>query len=276
MLADPGRGVQVRRSESCLEAMKAETIKARDAKAFRAAVKNEDWEGAATQLAEVSAIDAAANVLEIDEPARSRVLRALAECECPAGNPREAFLVMPYRQVVGRRLGWLVVLMIGQMFTATVLDYFDEQLERALVLALFIPMIISSGGNAGSQASTLLIRAMAMGEVRLLDWWRVVGRELVVGAILGLVLGCVAFARIAVINRGYGDYWWGIAWTIGLSTVAVVLCGSLLGSILPLLLRACRTDPATSSAPFVATLADVGGLIIYFSIAIAILKGTIL
>ncbi len=256
--------------------MKAKSIEADGAEAFRSAVEKEDWGGAAAQLAGAPAPTAAATVLELDEPGRSRVLRALAECDGPTGNPREAFLVMPYRQAVGRRLGWLVVLMIGQMFTASVLDYFDEQLERALVLALFIPMIISSGGNAGSQAATLLIRAMAMGEVRLLDWWRVVGRELVVGAVLGLVLGCVAFGRIAVINQGYGDHWLGIAWTIGLSTVAVVLCGSLLGSILPLLLRACRTDPATSSAPFVATLADVGGLIIYFSIAIAILKGTIL
>ena len=186
------------------------------------------------------------------------------------------FLHESYASSVRRRVGWLIILLIGQMFTANVLDYFDEQLEKALVLALFVPMIISSGGNSGSQASTLLIRAMAMGQVRLRDWFRVLGRELVIGLLLGLILGAFAFGRIAIVHGKYPEHWMGIGITIGLSTMAVVLVGTLLGSALPLLMKLIRTDPATSSAPFVATLCDICGLIIYFLIALAILKGTLL
>lgn len=234
-------------------------------------IDRKDWDGLGTELAGCPSSETAGVLLSLDEPARTRV------CEVMISGPvAKEFLNESYASSVRRRVGWLIILLIGQMFTANVLDYFEEQLEKALVLALFVPMIISSGGNSGSQASTLLIRAMAMGQVRMRDWLRVLGRELIIGLLLGLILGAFAFARIAVVNGKYPEHWMGIGITIGLSTMAVVLVGTLLGSALPLLMRLMRTDPATSSAPFVATLCDICGLILYFLIAMAILKGTLL
>lgn len=238
-------------------------------------IKDRQWTALGQSLSTHTSVEAASVLLALSEDDRRQACKALAGTTSSA-KVEPCFLEEPYTNVVKRRVGWLIVLLIGQMFTANVLDYFDDQLERALVLALFIPMIISSGGNSGSQASTLLIRAMAIGQVRVRDWLKVLWRESVVGLALGVILGIVAFGRIAIIHSKYPEHWVGIGATIGLSTLAVVLVGSLLGSALPLLMRFARTDPATSSAPFVATLCDICGLIIYFLIAMAILKGTLL
>ena len=153
---------------------------------------------------------------------------------------------------------------------------FEDEIAKAVVLALFVPLIISSGGNSGSQASTLVIRAMALGEVRLADWWRVAGREIISGLVLGAILGAVGFMRIALwsaFSKIYGAHWVLVAMTVSCSLVGVVLWGTLSGSLLPLIIRKFGGDPATSSAPFVATLVDVTGLVIYFSVAILIMRG---
>ena len=165
------------------------------------------------------------------------------------------------------------------MLTATAVGYFESEIEKAVVLALFLPLIISSGGNSGSQASTLIIRAMALGEVTLRDWWKVMRREFTAGLTLGGILGAIGFIRIALwaqFSNVYGPHWFLVALTVGISLVGVVLWGSLSGSMLPFLLRRCKVDPANSSAPFVATLVDVTGLIIYFTIAMIILRGSLL
>lgn len=178
-----------------------------------------------------------------------------------------------------KRAGWLVILFLGEMLTATAMTHYEKQIEEAVVLALFIPLLISSGGNSGSQATTLIIRAMALGEVRLRDWWRVAGREVTAGVALGLVLGVIGFLRIVVwqfISPIYGQYYMLVALTIFLSLVGVVTFGTIAGSMLPFILRRCGLDPASASAPFVATLVDVTGLIIYFSVAKAVLSGTLL
>lgn len=190
----------------------------------------------------------------------------------------------PYFQIsflsmVKKRAGWLLALFIGEMFTATAMGYYEAEIERAVVLALFIPLIISSGGNSGSQASTLIIRAMALGEVRLKDWFKVFVRELSSGLSLGLILGGVGVLRIALWPTRaslYGEHYFLIALSVGFSLVGIVLWGTLAGSMLPFVLRKCKLDPATASAPFVATLVDVTGLIIYFTIASIFLKGTLL
>jgi magnesium transporter len=157
--------------------------------------------------------------------------------------------------------------------------FFEHEIARAVVLALFIPLIVSSGGNSGSQAATLIIRAMALGEVTLRDWFRILHREIFSGLILGFLLGILGFARIAVwsiFTNLYGEHWLAVAITIGLSLTGVVLWGSLMGSMLPLILKRLGADPATSSAPFIATLVDVTGLLIYFSLAALLLTGTLL
>jgi magnesium transporter len=182
-------------------------------------------------------------------------------------------------RMIQKRAGWLVILFIGEMLTATAMGYFEHEIERAVVLALFIPLIISSGGNSGSQASTLVVRAIALREVRLRDWWRVFSRELVVGVSLGVMLGSIGLLRILVWpsrNSLYGEHFFLIGLTVAISLVGVVLWGSLSGSMLPFILKKLKLDPATASAPFVATLVDVSGLIIYFSVASLILKGTLL
>jgi magnesium transporter len=181
--------------------------------------------------------------------------------------------------MVRKRAGWLAILFVGEMLTATAMGYYSDEISRAVVLALFLPLIISSGGNSGSQATTLVIRAMAVGELRLRDWWRVIGREISTGLALGCILGVIGISRIILwqMLRGtYGTHYLVIATTIGCSLVGVVLFGTLAGSMLPFILRRCGLDPASASAPFVATLVDVSGLIIYFSLASFILRGTLL
>jgi len=181
--------------------------------------------------------------------------------------------------MVRKRGIWLVVLFLSEMLTATAMAYFQDEIARAVVLATFVPLMISSGGNSGSQASTLIIRAMALGEVRLRDWWRVVRREFWTGLMLGLILAVIGFVRILVwqsIGHMYGEHYLGVAFTVAASLVGIVLWGSLAGSALPLFLRRVGLDPANSSAPFVATLVDVTGLIIYFTIARIVLGGTLL
>jgi len=188
-------------------------------------------------------------------------------------------MVISFSKMVRKRAGWLTALFIGEMLTATAMSAFEAEIERAVVLALFVPLIISSGGNSGSQASTLVIRALALGEVSLRDWWRVARREIFAGLALGGILGTIGFLRIVVwsaFSSLYGEHWLLVAFTVSLSLVGIVLWGTLVGSLLPFILRRLGFDPATSSAPFVATLVDVTGLIIYFSVAIVVLRGTLL
>lgn len=191
----------------------------------------------------------------------------------------EPYLDMPLLKLVRKRVGWLVVLFVGEMLTATAMAFFEDEIAKAVVLALFVPLIISSGGNSGSQASTLIIQAMALGEVTVANWWKVMRREILSGLMLGVTLGVLGFFRIfawTFFTQIYGPHWLLIAFTVGFSLVGVVLWGSLAGSMLPLLLKKLGADPATSSAPFVATLVDVTGLIIYFSIAVLIMQGKLL
>jgi magnesium transporter len=191
----------------------------------------------------------------------------------------------PYTQIsMGRmvrmRAPWLLVLLVGEMLTATAMGYFEMEIQRAVVLALFIPLIISSGGNSGSQATSLLIRAMALGEVTLKDWWRVAVRELPSALTLGALLGVVGFVRIVLWHEmgwyDYGAYPWRVALTVGLSLIGVVTFGGLAGSMLPFILKRFGFDPASASAPFVATLVDVTGIVIYFTVASLVLSGALL
>jgi len=192
----------------------------------------------------------------------------------------EPYIDAPVWALVKKRAPWLVVLFLGEMLTATAIGHFEHELQRAVVLALFIPLIISSGGNSGSQASTLIIRAMALNEVALADWWRVLRKEIVSGLLLGAMLGVLGLLRVvvggAVWPGAYGQHGSLIGLTLGITIMSVVLWGTLCGSMLPLVLRRLGIDPATSSAPFVATLVDVTGLVIYFGAAALILKGTVL
>ena len=191
----------------------------------------------------------------------------------------EPYTTIALSRMVKKRASWLVILFLGEMLTATAMSFFEDEIAKAVVLALFVPLVISSGGNAGSQAATLVIRALALGEFRLRDWWRVMRRELAAGAALGLILGVIGFLRIAIwslFSHIYGEHWLLVALTVGVSLVGIVLWGSLMGSMLPLVLKRFGLDPATSSAPFVATLVDVTGLIIYFSVAFVIMRGTLL
>jgi magnesium transporter len=191
----------------------------------------------------------------------------------------EPYLHSSFWSMLRRRAGWLIVLFVGEMLTASAMTYYEGEIERALVLALFVPLIISSGGNSGSQATSLVIRALAMGEVRLRQWTQVLGRELGTGLALGVLLGLIAFARIFFWPGSaaiYGEHYGLLAFTVLLSLVGVVTFGTVTGSMLPLILRRFGFDPATASAPFVATLVDVTGLIIYFSTALIVLKGTLL
>jgi magnesium transporter len=189
------------------------------------------------------------------------------------------YLETPLARMVRKRAGWLAALFLGEMLTATAMGHYEEELGQALVLSLFIPLIISSGGNSGSQATTLVIRAMALGEVRLRDWWRVIRREIASGVALGSILGAIGFTRIAVWQAAaapYGPHWVLVGLTVALSIIGVVTWGTLAGSMLRFLLKRLRLDPASASAPFVATLVDVSGLVIYFSVASLVLRGTLL
>jgi magnesium transporter len=192
----------------------------------------------------------------------------------------EPYLTIPLLNMVRKRAGWLVILLIGEMFTATAMGFFEDEIAKAVVLALFIPLIISAGGNAGSQATSLIIRAMSLGEITLSEWWRVMRRELVAGLMLGIILGAVGLLRVLLwaylYPSDYGQHYLLIGLTVGFSLVGIVLWGSLAGSMLPMLLKRLGADPATSSAPFVATLVDVTGLVIYFSFAVLFLRGTLL
>lgn len=181
--------------------------------------------------------------------------------------------------MVKKRAGWLVILFVGEMLTATALAYFEGALQKAIVLSLFLPLIMSSGGNSGSQAATLMVRAISLGEVTLKDWWWVMRREFLSGLLLGTILGIIGFLRIVVWSKFstiYGDHYLLVALTVSFSLVGVVLWGSLSGSMLPFVLKKLKFDPAASSAPFVATLVDVTGIIIYFSFAVWLLRGTLL
>lgn len=192
----------------------------------------------------------------------------------------EPYLEIPILKLFKKRVVWLIVLFIGEMLTATAMGYYENEIAKAVVLALFVPLIISSGGNSGSQASTLIIQAMAVGEITLSDWWRVMRREIVSGLLLGSVLGIIGLSRIIIWNaifpNLYGDHYIMIGFAVGISLLGVVLLGTLTGSMLPILLKRLGADPAVSSAPFVATLVDVTGLVIYFSCAYAFLKGLLL
>ena len=192
----------------------------------------------------------------------------------------EPYLDISIPKLIKKRASWLVILFLGEMLTATAMQYFQGEIEKATVLALFIPLIMSSGGNSGSQASTLIIQAMALGEVTLSDWWRVMRRELISGFILGVILGSIGYFRIVLWQNlhifDYGIYWRPVAATIFFSLIGIVLWGSLMGSMLPIILKKLKFDPAASSAPFVATLVDVTGIVIYFSVAYLFLKGILL
>ncbi len=191
----------------------------------------------------------------------------------------EPYIDVPLRELVKKRAGWLVVLFLGEMLTTGAMGFFEHELEKAVILSVFIPLIISSGGNSGSQASTLVIRSLALGEVQLRDWWRVFRRELASGLLLGLTLSVVGFFRILLAGKyfdAYGPHYFPLAMAVSVAIIGVVLWGTISGSMLPFILRRFGLDPATSSTPFVATLVDVTGLLIYFAACMAFLKGTIL
>ncbi len=215
------------------------------------------------------------DVLDVAEETATRTFQMFGGSEALD----EPYLQISPVRMVRKRAGWLVFLFLGEMLTATAMGFFEKEIARAVVLALFVPLIISSGGNSGSQASTLVIRALAVGELRLADVWRVIRRELASGLALGCILGAIGFLRISIwsaFSNIYGPHWRLVAVTVGLALIGVVLWGSLVGSILPFVLRRLGFDPATSSAPFVATLVDVTGLVIYFTVGVVVLRGTLL
>lgn len=194
----------------------------------------------------------------------------------------QPYLETPFLGLIKKRVGWLIILFLSEMLTATAMAYYNDELAKVIVLTNFIPLIMSSGGNSGSQASSLIIQAMALGEVTLADWWRVMRREILSGFVLGAILGCIGFMRISLwsmlMHHGimtdiYGLHWFLIALSVSFSLVGVVLWGSFAGSMLPILLKKLGADPASSSAPFVATLVDVTGLVIFFNVALFFLKG---
>lgn len=190
------------------------------------------------------------------------------------------YMAMSFLAMIKKRAGWLCVLFLSEMLTASAMQHFEDELERAVVLTLFIPLIMSSGGNSGSQATSLIIRALALDELKLSDWWRVALREVPSGLVLGSILGVIGFTRIVLWQKlgifDYGEHWVLVALTVGAALVGIVTFGSLAGSMLPFILQRLKFDPASASAPFVATLVDVTGLVIYFSIALVILRGTLL
>jgi magnesium transporter len=215
------------------------------------------------------------DVLDVAEARATREIHRIGGSEALD----EPYMQIGFAQMIQKRAGWLTALFLGEMLTATAMGSFEQEISRAVVLALFVPLIISSGGNSGSQASTLVIRALALGEVGLHDWWRVMRREIMAGLALGGILGAIGFLRITLwsaFSNIYGPHWLLIAVTVALSLVGVVLWGTLTGSLLPFLLRRLGFDPAASSAPFVATLVDVTGLVIYFTVALVVLRGTLL
>jgi magnesium transporter len=215
------------------------------------------------------------DVLDIAEAAATAEIQRIGGSEALD----EPYMKIGMMSMVQKRAGWLMFLFIGEMFTATAMAFFEAEISRAIVLAMFVPLIISSGGNSGSQASTLAIRALALGEVGVQDWWRVARREILAGLALGAILGALGFVRVSLwstFSNTYGPHWLLVAVTVAVALIGVVLWGTLMGSLLPFALRRLGFDPATSSAPFVATLVDVTGLVIYFTVASLILRGTLL
>jgi magnesium transporter len=215
------------------------------------------------------------DVLDVAEEAATKEIQRIGGSEAFD----EPYTSIAFSRMIRKRAGWLTALFLGEMLTATAMGVFEAEISKAVVLALFIPLIISSGGNSGSQAATLVIRALALGEVGIADWWRVIRRELMAGLALGAILGGIGFLRISIwsaFSDIYGPHSFLVALTVGLALIGIVLWGTLVGSLLPFVLRRLGFDPATSSAPFVATLVDVTGLVIYFTVAMVILRGTLL
>jgi magnesium transporter len=216
------------------------------------------------------------DILDIAEQADTKEIQKIGGME----ELDYPYVKTSFWELVRKRAVWLIILFLGEMLTASAMGYFENEIAKAVVLALFVPLIISSGGNSGSQAATLIIRAMALKEIGVKDWWYVMRREVLSGLTLGVVLGAIGFLRIALWQSlkifDYGAHWFLVGWTIFFSLIGIVMWGTLSGSIIPMILKRFKLDPATSSAPFVATLVDVTGLVIYFSIASVILKGTIL
>ncbi|MEP7279431.1 MAG: magnesium transporter [Bacteroidota bacterium] len=221
----------------------------------------------------VITVDDVLDVAEQKDTAAIQKFGGLEELDYP-------YVKTPFFSLLRKRAGWLILLFLGEMFTATAMGYFDRELSKAIVLALFVPLIISSGGNSGSQAATLIIRAMSLKELTLKDWWYVMRREILSGLSLGILLGTIGFLRITIWQNfhlyDYGIHWVLLALTIFFSLIGIVMWGTLSGSMIPIVLKRFRIDPATSSAPLVATIVDVTGLVIYFSIAAVILKGSLL
>jgi magnesium transporter len=215
------------------------------------------------------------DVLDVAEATATRDIQRIGGSEALD----EPYISIDFGRMIRKRAGWLTALFLGEMLTATAMGAFEAEISKAVVLALFVPLIISSGGNSGSQAATLVIRALALGEVALSDWWRVMRREIFAGLALGGILGSIGFLRITLwsaFSDIYGAHWLLVAITVSVSLVGVVLWGTLSGSLLPFLLKRLGFDPAASSAPFVATLVDVTGLVIYFSVGLVVLRGTLL
>jgi magnesium transporter len=216
------------------------------------------------------------DVLRLSEKENTREIQRIGGSEAL----EEPYTTISFAHLVKKRAGWLVILFLGEMLTATAMGFFEGEISKAVVLALFIPLIISSGGNSGSQASSIIIRAMALGEIRFRDWFYVMRKEIFSGIVLGSILGLVGFLRIFLWQQfhiyNYGEHYLLVALTVAFSLLGVVLWGTLSGSMLPILLKKLGADPAASSAPFVATLVDVTGLIIYFTVAVVIMRGTLL
>jgi len=216
------------------------------------------------------------DVLDVAEREDTREIQQFGGVE----SLDETYMDTPLFTLLRKRAGWLTVLFVSEMLTATAMGYFDTEIAKAVVLALFVPLIISSGGNSGSQAATLIIRALALRELTVKGWWYVMRRELLSGVLLGTLLGSIGFVRIALWQRlhwyDYGPHYMLIAVTVFLSLIGIVMWGTLSGSMIPIVLKRLNVDPATSSAPFVATLVDVTGLVIYFTIASIVLRGTLL
>jgi magnesium transporter len=215
------------------------------------------------------------DVLDVAEEEATEDIHKLAAVEAL----EEPYPTIPLLEMVKKRVVWLAILFIAQILTAIVLEYFENEITKAVVLSIFIPLIISSGGNSGSQAATLVIRAMAVGEITLSDWWRIMHREFLSGLTIGLILGLLGFFQVAFLANfsvAIGAHWVLLGITISLSIIGIVLWGTLSGSMLPFILKRLGADPATSSAPLVTTIVDIAGIIIYFSVAIIILSGTLL
>jgi len=216
------------------------------------------------------------DILDIQEEVTTEEMQKMGGMEALD----EPYTSIAMHRMVKKRATWLIILFLSEMLTATAMQGYNDEIEKATVLAMFLPLIMSSGGNSGSQATTLIIRAMGVGEVRLRDWFRIMRKELAAGLSLGVILGVIGFFRISLWQYlhffDYGQFHWFIAATVGLSLIGVVMWGSVAGAMLPFVLRRCGLDPAVSSAPFVATLVDVTGLLIYFNVARIVLRGTLL